>query len=281
MVNYPWDLVERNALALEQDYLHWRRQRGDVAGPAGPTLLGPGERFLADPSARIEPLVLVDTTRGPVLIDRGAVVQAFSRLEGPCYVGPDTQVLAARVRGSSFGPQCRIGGEVEASIVQGYSNKAHDGFLGHSYLGEWVNFGAGTHTSDLRNDYGVVRVRVDGERVDTGLLKVGAFVGDHTKTSINALLNTGTAVGPFAQLLASGSLLPPAVPPFCQVAQGRVQERTDLRQMFTTAHTAMARRGREWTETHAEYFFDLYEQTAGERRQLIRENEQRRLRRVV
>jgi UDP-N-acetylglucosamine diphosphorylase / glucose-1-phosphate thymidylyltransferase / UDP-N-acetylgalactosamine diphosphorylase / glucosamine-1-phosphate N-acetyltransferase / galactosamine-1-phosphate N-acetyltransferase len=280
LAEYLWDLVEANAAALEQDYDHWRRTR-EARGGEGLTVVGPAERFLADPSARVEPLVLIDTTNGPVLIDDGAVVQAFSRLEGPCYVGPGTQLHAARVRDVSFGPQCRVGGEVESSIVQGYSNKAHEGFLGHSYLGEWVNLGAGTQTSDLRTDYGPVSVPVHGRRVDTGRMKVGSFVGDHVKTSMGVLFNTGSAVGPFSLLLASGGLLPKAVPPFGQYAHGRVEERTDLREMFGTAATVMARRGREWTEDHAEFYFGLYEQTAAERRQAVREGEQRRLRRVV
>jgi UDP-N-acetylglucosamine diphosphorylase/glucosamine-1-phosphate N-acetyltransferase len=280
LVEHPWDLVESNGAALEQDYRHWQRGR-EARGAAGLTVLGPPERFLADPSARVEPLVLIDTTHGPVLLDRGAVVQAFSRLEGPCYVGPNTQLHAARVRDASFGPQCRIGGEVESSIVQGYSNKAHEGFLGHSYLGEWVNFGAGTQTSDLRTDYGPVSVPVHGRRVDTGRMKVGSFVGDHVKTSMGVLFNTGSAVGPFSLLLASGGLLPKGVPPFGQYAHGRIEERSDLREMFSTAATVMARRGREWTEDHAEFYFGLYEQTAAERRQAVRDGEQRRLRRVV
>jgi UDP-N-acetylglucosamine diphosphorylase/glucosamine-1-phosphate N-acetyltransferase len=280
VVERPWDLVEANGAALEQDYRHWRRA-GEARGAAGLTVVGPPERFLADPSARVEPLVLIDTTNGPVLLDRGAVVQAFSRLEGPCYVGPDTQLHAARVRDASFGPQCRIGGEVESSVVQGHSNKAHEGFLGHSYLGEWVNFGAGTQTSDLRTDYGPVSVPLHGRRVDTGRMKVGAFVGDHVKTSMGVLFNTGSAVGPFSLLLTSGGLLPKAVPPFGQYAHGRIEERSDLREMFATASTVMARRGREWTEDHAEFYFDLYEQTSAERRHAVREGEQRRLRRVV
>src|SRR5205085_8278996 len=108
-----------------------------------------------DPTARLDPMVVVDTTGGPVVIDAEVVVHAFSRLEGPCYVGPGCQVLGAKVRaGTSLGPGCRVGGEVDASIILGRSNKYHDGFLGHSYVGEWVNLGAGTHTSDLRNDYG-------------------------------------------------------------------------------------------------------------------------------
>src|SRR5262249_44367679 len=102
------------------------------------------------------------------------------------------------------GPQCRLGGEVEASIVHGHSNKAHEGFLGHSYLGEWVNFGAGTQTSDLRNDYYDVTLTVAGRRGETGLLKVGSFVGDHPKTSVNSLFNTGSVCGPFAMLVTSG-----------------------------------------------------------------------------
>jgi UDP-N-acetylglucosamine diphosphorylase/glucosamine-1-phosphate N-acetyltransferase len=278
MITYPWHLVEHNARALEEDF---RPARPVAPLPAGVTLVGPFERLRVDPAARVEPMVLIDTTKGAVTIERGAVVQAFSRIEGPCYVGPDTHLLAARVRGSSFGPQCRVGGEVEGSIVHGHSNKAHDGFLGHSYLGEWVNFGAGTHTSDLRADYGTVRFHINGQQVDSGLLKVGAFVGDHAKTSLNALFNTGSLVGPFGMLLTSGTLLPRVLPAFCQVSNGCIQEQNDLRGMFATAATMMARRGREWTAEHAELFYFLYEATTAQRRQAIRESEQRRLRRVV
>jgi len=280
VVEYLWELVEANGDALERDYEHWRAARA-VRGAEGLTVVGPPQRFLAAPSARVEPLVLVDTTGGPVLLDDGAVVQAFSRLEGPCYVGPGTRLHAARVRDVSFGPQCRVGGEVEASVVQGHSNKAHEGFLGHSYLGEWVNLGAGTQTSDLRADYGPVSVPAHGRRVDTGRAKVGSFVGDHVKTSLGVLLNTGTAVGPFGLLLTSGGLLPRWVPPFGQYAHGRLEERSDLRAMFATAAAVMARRGRGWAEEHAEFYFGLYERTAAERRQAVREGEQRRLRRVV
>ena len=219
MIDHPWDLVENNTWALEQDERYWRTHR-EAVQPREPSRIGPPERLLVDPTARIEPLVLIDTTSGPVMIDRGAVVQAFSRLEGPCYVGADTHILAGRVKGSSLGPQCRIGGEVEASIVHGHSNKAHEGFLGHSYIGEWVNFGSGTQTSDLRNDYGKVTVTVNGKKIETGLLKVGSFVGDHTKTSISTLFNTGSVAGPFGQLVTSGSLLPRSLPAFCQVHLG-------------------------------------------------------------
>jgi UDP-N-acetylglucosamine diphosphorylase/glucosamine-1-phosphate N-acetyltransferase len=281
MIAHPWDLVEGNAEVLERDWQVWRAERGGAPDRTEVPVVGPRERFLADPEARVEPHVVVDTTRGPVLIDRGAVVEAFSRLEGPCYVGPQTRVRGARVRASSFGPHCQLGGEVEYTVVQGYSNKAHDGFLGHSYLGEWVNLGAGTQVSDLRTDYGPIRVSLAGRPIDTGLIKVGAYLGDHTKTSINTLFNQGTVAGPFSLLLTSGTLLPRVLPPFCQFAHGRLQERADLRLMFQTAATVMGRRGRQWTEAHAELFFALFDQTEASRRQLLRESEQRRLRRVV
>jgi UDP-N-acetylglucosamine diphosphorylase/glucosamine-1-phosphate N-acetyltransferase len=280
MIDYPWDLVEHNAAALEGDYRHW--WRAGVPEAHGLSITGPVERCLVAHTARVEPMVHIDTTNGPVLIDRGAVVQAFSRLEGPCYVGADTRVQGARIHGgSSLGPQCRIGGEVEASIVHGHSNKAHEGFLGHSYVGEWVNLGAGTQTSDLRTDYRPVRMTVAGRAVDTGLLKVGSFLGDHTKTSLNALFNTGTTVGVFGQLLTAGELLPREVPSFCRYGRGRLHERSGLREMFETAAAVMARRGREWTEVHAELFFALFEQTSARRRQIVRDGEQGRLRRVV
>jgi UDP-N-acetylglucosamine diphosphorylase/glucosamine-1-phosphate N-acetyltransferase len=280
LMNFPWDLVENNAEALRED-AGLLRQNPALRPNRSAAVIGRGDDFLCHPSARIEPHVLVDTTRGPVLVDREAVVQAFSRLEGPCYIGPGTQVLAARIRGGSVGPQCRVGGEVEESILQGYCNKYHDGFLGHSYLGEWVNFGAGTHTSDLRNDYGPITMPINGRSVPTGLIKIGAYVGDHTRTSIATLLNTGTAIGPFGMLIASGSLLPRLVPAFARYGYGRIEERTDVGQMFGTAAVAMGRRGQEWTGDHAEFYLSLFDATAESRRNIIRESDQRRMRRVV
>jgi UDP-N-acetylglucosamine diphosphorylase/glucosamine-1-phosphate N-acetyltransferase len=280
VVRYLWELVGHNARALAED-LAWFRGLPDVRLAPQLTILGPAEQVAVHKEAAVEPFVLLDARGGPVLIDRGAIVQAFSRVEGPCYVGPDTWVVGGKVRGSTLGPQCRVGGEVEASIVQGHSNKYHDGFLGHSYLGEWVNLAAGTHTSDLRNDYGPVSVVVNGQGVATGLTKVGSFVGDHTKTGLNTLLNTGSTVGAFCNLLPAETFLPRVIPSFCGCARGQLQERWDLRQLFATAEVAMRRRGRELTDAQRDLVFALYEQTAEYRREVIRESEQRRLRRSV
>jgi UDP-N-acetylglucosamine diphosphorylase/glucosamine-1-phosphate N-acetyltransferase len=265
MIDYPWDLVEHNGAALEQDY-HQRKGHGTVCSHVA--VVGPRERLVVEPGARVDPLVAADTTHGPVIVERGAVIQSFSVLEGPCYIGPDSRILGARVRGSTIGPVCRLGGEVEASIVQGFTNKAHEGFLGHSYLGEWINLAAGTQVSDLRNDYMPVTVNIAGQKVNTGLVKVGSLIGDHTKTGLNTLLNTGTVAGPFCHLLASSTLLPRVLPSFCSFWHGQLQDRADFRQLFTTAATVMRRREREWTGAHADIFLALYDHTATTRRQI-------------
>jgi hypothetical protein len=180
--------------------------------------------------------------------------------------------------GTTFGPQCRIGGEVEASIVLGHSNKNHDGFLGHAYVGEWVNLAAGTYTSDLRNDYGPVRVMVDGRLVATGRTKVGCFLGDHTKTGLGTLLDTGTNAGVFCNLLPGG-LLPRYIPSFACCRDGVPTDRADLADLLDTAGEVLRRRGRTLTGTHAALYRAVHEQTLAERRRVVREAERRPLRR--
>jgi UDP-N-acetylglucosamine diphosphorylase/glucosamine-1-phosphate N-acetyltransferase len=272
-----WDVVQNNGEQIIQDW--------EAAGPHGLAadgllaLVGPRERLVLDPTARIDPLVVADTTAGPVIIEREAVITAFTQLEGPCVIGPKTQVHGAKIRaGTTLGPSCRIGGEVDASIVQGHSNKYHEGFLGHAYLGEWVNLGAGTQNSDLRNDYGEVSMTVNGRVVGTGMTKVGCFLGDHTKTGLGTLLNTGTNVGVFCNLLPGG-LLPKYIPSFGSWWNQTLIENGDVEALLHTAAQVMHRRGVAFTEEHANLYRTLFDQTAAERRRAMREAEQRRLRR--
>ena len=281
MVDYPWDLVERNEEMLCLDYPDDGSEPAHPSPPTGVMVVGPCHRLIVEPGARVEPMVMIDTTRGPVVIARDALVQSFSRLEGPCYVGPGSHVLGARIKGSTIGPVCRVGGEVEASILQGFSNKGHDGFLGHSYLGEWVNLGAGTQVSNLRNDYGQVRVTIQGHKVDTHLTKVGAFLGDHSKTGLGTLINSGSVIGVFGHLLPTGALLPRAIPSFCRCWHGQIQPRSDWREMLTTAAKVMRRRDQELTIAHSDLFLTLYDQTAPQRKEALREGEQRRYQRSL
>jgi UDP-N-acetylglucosamine diphosphorylase / glucose-1-phosphate thymidylyltransferase / UDP-N-acetylgalactosamine diphosphorylase / glucosamine-1-phosphate N-acetyltransferase / galactosamine-1-phosphate N-acetyltransferase len=285
LIRYPWDLIEHNSEQLILDFQQQSRVGRDSADPARAgsfALVGPEDRLLLDPTAQIDPLVVADTERGPVVIDREAVVNAFTRLEGPCYVGPMTRVLGGKIRaGTTVGPNCRIGGEVEASIIHGYSNKYHDGFLGHSYVGEWVNLGAGTYNSDLRNDYGEISVRINGTQVATGLTKVGCFFGDHTKTGLGTLINTGTTVGVFCNLLPSATLLPRHVPSFCTWWNGGLQTNYEWLELLETASRMMQRRGCALTEAHAALYRALFDQTALERHRVLQEAQQRSLRRTA
>ncbi len=279
LLRYLWEIVDANAEEIAVDFN--ATQPAEVPGrPNTLTLVGPSDGLRIDPTARIDPFIVADTTNGPVVIDRSAVITSFTRLEGPCWIGPRSQVFSAYIRGgTSIGPNCRIGGEVEASIIQANSNKYHEGFLGHSYVGEWVNLGAGTHTSDLRNDYGEVKMTVNGVPISTGRNKVGSYIGDHTKTGLGSLINTGTNVGVFANLLPAGVLLPKFVPSFCWVEHGRLTDRGDLSSLFATAVKAMERRGEEFNEIHREVYQHLFERSASLRRQAVHEAEVKRLRR--
>jgi UDP-N-acetylglucosamine diphosphorylase/glucosamine-1-phosphate N-acetyltransferase len=266
LFRWLWEIVAHNGEQIIADCAATEYRRAVGGTQVLPALIGPRERLRLDRSARIDPFVVADVTNGPVVIGPDTVVTAFSRLEGPCVIGPRCRIQGANVRaGTTVGPDCRIGGEIECSIIQGYSNKAHEGFLGHSYLGEWVNLGAGTQTSDLRNDYGDVSVVVNGRLIRTGQTKVGCFLGDHTKTAIGTLLNTGTTVGAFCNLLPGG-LLPRRIPSFVRCLEGRLTYNDDLENHLNTAAKMMARRARELTPAHEAAYRAAFDETALDRR---------------
>jgi UDP-N-acetylglucosamine diphosphorylase / glucose-1-phosphate thymidylyltransferase / UDP-N-acetylgalactosamine diphosphorylase / glucosamine-1-phosphate N-acetyltransferase / galactosamine-1-phosphate N-acetyltransferase len=189
---------------------------------------------------RIEPHVVLDCTDGPIWLDDGVVVRAFTRLAGPAYVGRNTTLLGGPFSGVSIGRQCKVHGEVEESVIHGYSNKAHEGFLGHAYLGRWVNLGAMTTNSDLKNNYGTIRIWTPAGEADTGLMKLGCLLGDHVKTGIGALLNTGTVIGAGSNLF--GTDMPPKfVPPFSW-GSGEELVAFDIDKFLEVAETVMQRR---------------------------------------
>jgi len=248
VIGRPWEMIDLNGEQIARDFEATCDPTDVGFHPTGFAVVGHADRLLIDPSAQVDPMVVADTTHGPVVIGPDATIHAFTRLEGPCAVGAGTIVHGAQVRrGTTFGPNCRIGGEVECSIVLGHSNKYHQGFLGHSYVGEWVNLAAGTHTSDLRCDYRPVGVPVDGVEVPTGRTKIGAIIGDHVRTGLGVLLNCGTAIGPFAQLLPTGSFAPRDIAACTRVGPGVVKRLTDFDRLLTAADTAMRRRGKALT----------------------------------
>ncbi|MCP4377528.1 MAG: hypothetical protein GY794_15295 [bacterium] len=265
--NYAWDLMLANPDQLTVDFnaIGHSGIEGSVEQPNA--IRGSSKDVFIAPGAVIHPMVVFDAANGPIYIDEDVEVHPFTRIEGPCYVGKGSILLGAKCReGNSIGPLCRIGGEVEESIIQGHSNKYHDGFLGHAYVGEWVNLGAMTTNSDLKNDYGSVSVILDGTRpIDTGSTKVGSLIGDHTKTSIGALFNTGSVVGAMALIMATGTPLPKFIPSFAWFLNGVTTKGFGKKKLYGTAITAMSRRGKEFTAEHEAMFDKIFELTAGPR----------------
>ncbi|WP_437203228.1 putative sugar nucleotidyl transferase [Planctomicrobium sp. SH664] len=263
VLHYPWDLVSENAAWLQHDFqTRIRSERLSILDPQFAVVGDPAHLFI-QASARIDPFVVVDVTQGPVWIAAGVRIQAFTRIEGPCYIGPRTQLFRANLReGTSIGPVCRIGGEVEGSIVHGFANKYHDGFLGHSYVCPWVNLGALTSNSDLKSDYSDVSVPLEGVSLKTGSMKVGCFIGDHTKTAIGTLFNTGTAVGVMSLILPGGELLPKYIPSFSRVWHGSIEPLPDgCESGIRTAQAALARRDRTLTPAMERLIRTLYAET--------------------
>ncbi len=204
-----------------------------------------GSVVLGDPAhliclgASIEPGVVFDLRHGAVVIDQASEIRSGTRLEGPIYVGPNTRVLGGFLRGSVFGPECRARGEISGSVFLGFTNKSHEGFVGHSVVGQWVNLGAGTTTSNLKNTYGPVRLEVEGERIETGRLNLGSLIGDHAKTAIGTLLATGTVISAGANVFGPPAA-PKYVPPFAWGCSG--SERMTEDGFLRIAERVMGRR---------------------------------------
>jgi len=270
--NYAWELMLANPDQLTADFVALGQSgiEGSLEQPNA--IRGSDKDVFIAPGAVVHPMVVFDAARGPIYIDENVEIHPFTRIEGPCYVGKNSILLGANCReGNSIGPFCRIGGEVEESIIQGYSNKYHDGFLGHAYVGEWVNLGAMTTNSDLKNDYGTVSVVLNGGRpVDTGSTKVGSLIGDHTKTSIGTLFNTGSVVGAMALIMATGEPLPKFIPSFAWFLKGVTTKGFGKKKLYETARTAMSRRGREFTDAHEAMFDAIFELTAEPRLEAIK-----------
>jgi len=195
LVEYIWDLIQANGDQIRSDFTFAIQGRGDAVIGDG-TIIN-DENVFIDKTAKIMPHVVVDGSNGPVFIDRDVVIQPHVYVQGPVYIGPSVLIKAGAqiYSGSSIAEGCKIGGEVNNSIILPWSNKAHGGYLGSSYVGSWVNIGAGTNNSNLKNNYGAVKVTVDGEAIDTGLQFMGLIMGDHSKCGINTTFNTGTSIG--------------------------------------------------------------------------------------
>ena len=227
-----------------------------------------GPEVFAEDRVRIQGPVAIDATAGPVLLRREVRLAPFTFLEGPVLVGEGTQVLGGRIAQSYLGPGCLIRGEVAGSVFLGWSNKAHDGFVGHSYFGAWVNLGAMTTTSNLKNTYGEVRIRVDDALESSGRTKLGSVIGDHSKTAIGTLLATGATIGVGVNLFGAVGIAPRFVPSFVWGVGPGASEHDPAR-CLRTAERVMARRGRELSAAQREVLRGAFVASAAERRSFL------------
>ncbi len=270
---YVWDYMRHTPLVLGRQLHSDKRGVPELMGahvmretPVGvqvtdraagfPVYLGPG--------AKLHPSVVFGNHKGAVWIGSGTEIEPHTYIEGPIFVGAHCRIKAgARLYpGSAIGEQCRVAGEVSQSVFQGFVNKQHDGFIGNSILGQWVNLGADTRTSNLRNDYGEVKVKVGKDLIRTGERHIGLMAGDHVKTGINTMFNTATVVGVGANVYGDGN---PThfIGSFMWGGSDGLKPGS-LERTLETARIVMNRRGQELTNVEVDLLRKHYAETINE-----------------
>ncbi|HYB45403.1 MAG TPA: hypothetical protein VEC92_02665, partial [Nitrososphaerales archaeon] len=258
----PWQLVESNGLAIVEQAGHFEESLGL---PDKVSLKGPASNVRIHDTVEIEGPASFDTRLGPVVVREGTTVDSFSRLAGPCFVGPMSRVRSALIRsGTSIFEGCTVGGEVENSIMLAHSNKAHLGYVGDSVVGEWVNLGAGSVFSNLKNTYGTVRVESGGKRVDTGMTKLGPVIADMAKVSIGSMVFAGRSVGVSSHVV---NLVDRNVPSFTYY-DGSTGKKVELLldSAIETQRRMMERRGMTLSKAREGMIRRLFQATRPERR---------------
>lgn len=260
------DLFARNGEAIQGDFTWLTAGRSSQPSGPGVTIIGPVEQLFIEEGAKVLPCML-NTEAGPVYIGRHAEIMEGCMVRGPLALGEQATLrMGTRIYGpTTIGPHCRVGGEVSNSVMLGYSNKGHDGFLGNSVLGEWCNLGADTNTSNLKNNYSEVRAWDYGRQafVPTGLTFMGLIMGDHGKSGINTMFNTGTVAGVAAQIFGGG--FPPKFLPSFSWGGAEGLEEYRLEEALITAHRMMSRRHVDLTDAMRRMLTEVFRITAGER----------------
>jgi UDP-N-acetylglucosamine diphosphorylase/glucosamine-1-phosphate N-acetyltransferase len=266
LLSYPWDLVNKNSELIKQDYSAMTKEESEGTVDDKSTIYGSEESVHVGEGSFVEAHVTLDARDGPIFIGNETTVHAGSRITGPSFIGDKTIIPTGLIReGCSIGPVCRVGGELEETIIQGYTNKYHTGFIGHAYIGEWVNLGAATTNSDLKNTYGTVQVATKGKNVDTGTTKVGCFIGDHAKTSIGTQIYTGKKIGVASQV---HGVVTKDVPAFTMWSGnfGAKPVELYLQSAIDTQKRVLSQRGVKQTREDIELLKELFQITTQERK---------------
>lgn len=258
-IKRPWDLFSQNAVVLEDDFAWVTRGRTSQNLDLHSKLIGDADQLFIEEGAIVNASIF-NTTTGPIYIGKDAEVMENTAIRGAFALCEHAGTkLSTKVYGATtIGPYCKIGGEVNNSILFGYSNKGHDGFLGNAVIGEWCNLGADTNNSNLKNNYGEVKAYSYAvkEEVKTGLQFCGLMMGDHSKSSINTMFNTGTVCGVSANIFSSG------FPPKHINSFSWGDKRFDFDKALEVARRMMERRGKVLTKEAVSVLQHLYNQSA-------------------
>jgi UDP-N-acetylglucosamine diphosphorylase/glucosamine-1-phosphate N-acetyltransferase len=265
--NYLWDLIKENGSEIAKDIDVLEKENLEFVDSnqfKGINIINKDEVFIRN-NVTIKPGVVIDASNGPVYIDENAFIYPNAVIEGPVYIGESAKIKAGAsiYENVSIGKLCKIGGEVEDSIIFPYTNKQHAGFIGHSYLGSWVNLGADTNCSDLKNNYSTVKVQLNGKAVDSGSQFLGVMMGDHSKTGINTMFNTGTVVGYSCNIFGAG--FPDKYIPCFSWGGSESLSTYELAKSVATAKIVMNRRNEKLLPANEKLFENLFNLTSEER----------------
>ena len=263
LIRYPWQLFQQNSEAIESDF----RREDHTAGSNALTnseLLG--KEFSIGENVSASRHVTLDSRGGPIVIEDGATLESFTLIQGPTFIGRNSVIKTARIReGTSIGHFCKASGEIEQTIMFEYSNKSHEGFIGHSLIGSWVNLGALTTNSDLKNTYGEISMNVQNKSVRTGTNKVGMVIGDMSKTSIGALISSGKVIGVSSHIFGSAFEDVPSFT-FYGKSVGAQSREMYLDSAIETQRRVMKRRDRTMTKAEEKLLKSIFKSTEKSRR---------------
>lgn len=256
--HYAWDVIRHFDSVLKYD-LNIKSSGRKKASPDARVSVVNLKGIRIAKSANVYPNVVLDADAGIVCIDEDAVIEPFTFIKGPVYIGKNATIKSgAKIYGPcSIGAGSKVTGEISGSVFHANVNKQHDGFIGNSYACPFVNFGADTVTSNLKNNYSKVRVKSGGGQINTGLQFLGTIAGDHAKFGINTMLNTGTITGIFANV-AGGGFPDKKIDSFEWNILGSEPVKYKLEEALATAKIVMGRRHIEMSKEYEELVREVY-----------------------
>ena len=266
LIRYPWQFLKETTIAIN-DQVKTLKRKNNIKKQF--KYLSKDSNILISKKAIIPDLkkIYIDSNNGPVIIDEESMIEPFSVISGPVYIGKRTKILGSKIYDTVIANDCVIGGEIQSSIFHEYTNKAHLGYLGHSIIGSWVNLGALTTNSDLKNSYGNIKIKVGNRNILTNIDKHGCMIGDNVKTSIGSLIFTGKNIGIASQLYGYANEDIPSFTIINNLSRQRIIE-ADLNSIILTQERMMKRRGIIQQNHDKELLKKVFMMTKSERKKL-------------